>query len=164
MKRYWITMAIAGMLVLPLSCKEKTEEKVLTKEVTFTKEGELTLRKAETDSVVARLDIEIADDAYQTETGLMYRKSMPDSQAMLFVFENEQRRAFYMKNTEFALDILFINKNNEIVTIRKNAQPFDETSLPSEAPAIYVLEVNAGLSDTWGLEKGDSIDWSRLEQ
>ena len=64
-----------------------------------------------------------------------------------------------MKNTEFALDIIFINSKNEIVSIQKNAQPLDQTSLPSEAPAMLVLEVNAGLSDQWTLEPGDKIRW-----
>jgi hypothetical protein len=46
------------------------------------------------------------------------------------------------------------------VSIRKNAKPFDETSLPSDAPTQYVLEVNAGLSDVWKLEVGDKIEYS----
>ncbi|PKA83551.1 hypothetical protein ATE92_1707 [Ulvibacter sp. MAR_2010_11] len=161
MKQIWISVALVGALFLVNGCKEKTETKVLTKEVAFTKEGELQLLKAKNDSVVARLDIEIADDDYQTETGLMYRKSMPAHQGMLFVFNDERVRAFYMKNTEFPLDILFINSNKEIVTLVKNAKAFDQTSLPSDAPSTYVLEVNAGLSDKWGLEKGDKILWNR---
>ncbi len=161
MKRVWIPIALVSAVLSFSSCKEKVEQKVLTKEVTFTKEGELSLLKADNDSVVAHLDIEIADDAYQTETGLMYRKSMPSDQAMLFVFKDERPRSFYMKNTEFALDIIFINSKNEIVSIQKNAQPFNEASLPSNAPALYVLEVNAGLSDLWGLQNGDKIDWKK---
>ena len=73
------------------------------------KEGEIKIRKATSDSIIATLDIEIADDDYSTQTGLMYRKSMEDDQAMLFIFEEEIPRAFYMKNTQFALDIIFIN-------------------------------------------------------
>ncbi|MAN58716.1 MAG: hypothetical protein CMC08_02640 [Flavobacteriaceae bacterium] len=140
-------------------CKEKVEEKVLTQKVSFTKEGEARLIKAETDSLITKLDIEIADDEYQTQTGLMYRSGMEDSQGMLFVFGNEEPRSFYMKNTEFALDIIFLDANRRIVSIQKNAKPRDPTSLPSEGPAQYVLEVNAGLSDQWDLEPGDKVDW-----
>ncbi len=143
------------------SCKEKTKnQESITKEVSFTREGELTLKKAETDSIIATLDIEIADDEYQTQTGLMYRKSMLDNQGMLFIFENEQPRSFYMKNTEFSIDIIYINSDKEIVSIQKNAKPYDPTSLPSEGAAQYVLEVNAGLSNTWELEKGDVVEWN----
>jgi hypothetical protein len=66
-----------------------------------------------------------------------------------------------MKNTEIPLDIIYLNADKEIVNIQKNAKPFDETSLTSEAPSQYVLEVNAGLSDAWKLEKGDKISFSR---
>ena len=50
-----------------------------------------------------------------------------------------------------------------MVSISKNARPKDETSLPSEAPAMYVLEVNGGLADKWGIEKGDRVEISKLE-
>ena len=155
-------LAVLALSIATISCKEKTStSEVKSVEVKFKKEGELTLYKSETDSIIATLDIEIADDDYQTETGLMYRKSMASNRGMLFIFPDTDYRAFYMKNTEFPLDIIYINDKKEIVSIQKNAKPGDETSLPSEAPAKYVLEVNAGLSDSWELEKGDVMDFSR---
>ncbi|NND63309.1 MAG: DUF192 domain-containing protein [Flavobacteriaceae bacterium] len=163
MKKTLIAAVLLGSMLQSYSCKDNANEKVLTKEITFTKEGSLTLKKAETDSVVATLDIEFAESEYETQTGLMYRKSMDPNHGMLFIFKKEERKAFYMKNTEFALDIIYINSDKEIVSMAKNAKPLDPTSLPSDAPAKYVLEVNAGLSDQWGLEKGDKIEFTRTE-
>jgi uncharacterized membrane protein (UPF0127 family) len=158
MKKYLISAALISAIIITGSCKEKSS-KVLTKEIVFKKEGELIIKKASTDSTVATLNIESADDEYQTQTGLMYRKSMKDNEGMLFIFEDETPRAFYMKNTEFGIDIIFIRSDRSIVSIQKNAKPFDYTSLPSEGPAQYVLEVNAGLSDKWKLESGDKVHW-----
>jgi uncharacterized membrane protein (UPF0127 family) len=151
-----------GSVALQLwSCKEEQKySEVKQVEVTFKKEGELQLKKAITDSLLTSLDIEIADDEYSTQTGLMYRSSMDNNQGMLFIFPDTNNRSFYMKNTQIPLDIIFISENKTIVSIQKNAEPMNETSLPSEAPAKYVLEVNAGLSDTWSLEKGDIIEFS----
>ena len=161
MKKTIVLLLSIALTSAVFSCKDKTnQQKSITKEVSFTKEGELTLKKAETDSIIATLDIEIADDEYQTQTGLMYRNGMLDSQGMLFVFEDSRPRSFYMKNTEFSIDIIYINSDKEIVSIQKNAKPYDPTSLPSEGAAQYVLEVNAGLSDTWELEKGDVVAWN----
>ena len=161
MKKRLIAAILLGTLLQSYSCKDTSEKKVLTKEVTFTKEGELTLKKASNDSIVAKLDIEFATSEYETQTGLMYRKSMQKDRAMLFIFDNEIRRSFYMKNTQFPLDIIYINGDHKIVSIQKNAKPFDKSSLPSEAAAKYVLEVNAGQSDLWGLEAGDVIEFSK---
>jgi uncharacterized membrane protein (UPF0127 family) len=151
-----------GSVALQLwSCKEEQKySEVKQVEVTFKKEGELQLKKAITDSLLTSLDIEIADDEYSTQTGLMYRSSMDNNQGMLFIFPDTNNRSFYMKNTQIPLDIIFVSENKTIVSIQKNAEPMNETSLPSEAPAKYVLEVNAGLSDTWSLEKGDIIEFS----
>jgi uncharacterized membrane protein (UPF0127 family) len=146
-------------LVLFFSCNDKPQNPVKTTEVMFTKHGDLSIIKKETDSIIKVLDIEIADTPYKTETGLMYRNSMENNQGMLFVFEDMRPRSFYMKNTRFALDIIYINDKKEIVSFQKNAQPFNETSLPSGVPAKYVLEINAGLADAWGLSLGDKIDW-----
>ena len=154
-----------GSVALQLSsCKEERKSSEVKKvEVTFKKEGELQLKKATTDSLLVSLDIEIADDEYATQTGLMYRSSMKNTQGMLFIFPDTDFRAFYMKNTEIPLDIIFIAEDKTIVSIQKNAQPMNETSLPSEAPAKYVLEVNAGLSDKWTLQKGDLIEFKSID-
>ncbi len=163
MKKILISAAIVGSIFAFYNCKDNTnsESKSLTKEITFTNEGELSLLKAETDSIIAKLDIEIADDEYSTQTGLMYRHSMAENQGMLFVFNDSRQRSFYMRNTEIPLDIIYFNSEKEIISIQKNAKPFDETSLPSDAASQYVLEVNAGLSDKWKIEKGDKFQFTK---
>ncbi|WP_369999550.1 DUF192 domain-containing protein [Winogradskyella sp.] len=152
------------ILIISFSCKEekttKTEDKVV---LNFKKEGSLDIIKADSDSIIKTLDIEIADTDYETQTGLMYRNQLGNNQGMLFVFPNEIMRSFYMKNTKIPLDIIYIDEDKTIVSFQKNAKPFDETSLPSNAPAKYVLEVNAGLSDQWQLEVGDSIEFDVIE-
>ena len=154
-----ILVSIIVLFSLNISCKEHIKNTVLTKEITFTKEGEAILKKAKNDSILTHLDIEIADDDYQTQTGLMYRHSIKPNQGMLFVFEQERPHSFYMKNTEIPLDIIFFNSDKKVVNIQKNAIPFDETSLPSKKPAQFVLEVHAGLSDSWKLEEGDILEF-----
>jgi hypothetical protein len=147
-----------GLTLSTVSCKDNSKATTpKATDIPFTKEGTLQLVKAETDSIIVDLDIEIADDDYQIQTGLMYRNNLKANHGMLFIFPTEAYKSFYMKNTRIPLDIIYIDKDSAIVNIQKNAVPFDETSLPSSAPIQYVLEVNAGLSEQWGLESGDKI-------
>ena len=149
------------LIVLVSACKqEKTIKQV---KVPFTKEGELTLYKSTKDSIIATLDIEVAKTEYEIQTGLMYRDSMKKNQGMLFVFSNISERSFYMKNTRFPLDLIFLDHNKTIVSFQENAKPFNETSLPSNALAQFVLEVNAGLAEEWLLEVGDKMDYFELK-
>ena len=135
-------------------CKEDKKAITQTK-IAFKKEGELTIFKS--DATQIQLDIEIADTDFDVQTGLMYRDTMAENQGMLFVFDDEKPRSFYMKNTRMPLDIIYISADKKIVSFQKNAQPFNENSLPSNLPAQYVLEINAGLADTWQLKLGDSL-------
>ncbi len=155
-----ITYVSLTIFILNISsCKE--DKKVIKQtEIAFKKEGELVVTKITSDSTKVKLDIEIAYTDYDIQTGLMYRNSMQKNQGMLFVFEDVRERSFYMKNTKIPLDLIYINENNTIVSFQKNAKPFDESSLPSNAPAKYVLEVNAGLVDLWNLAIGDSINYT----
>ena len=66
-----------------------------------------------------------------------------------------------MKNTRMALDILYIGANGTIVSIAENARPYDETSLPSQAPAQYVLEIPGGMCAARGIQVGDSVSWTQ---
>lgn len=161
MKKYLISGLLLATLLATSSCKEKTEETVLTREIPFTKEGELEIKRVINDSLIAQIDIEIAETEYETQTGLMYRKGMEDNQGMLFIFDRENIKNFYMKNTEFPLDIIFLNEKMEIVNVQRDAQPFDQTSLSSGVPAKYVLEVNAGLTAKWKLLPKDVISFDR---
>ena len=157
MKNLTAFLLFFTLLTLSMSSCKEDKKVVKQTQVSFKKEGELTIFKA--DSTTVNLDIEIANSEYETQTGLMYRDAMETNQGMLFIFPDETQRYFYMKNTKIALDIIYISSNKTIVSFQKNAKPFDESSLPSTFPAKYVLEVNAGLSDAWSLRIGDRIQF-----
>jgi len=164
MIRKCIIFSAAATLSLLTSCKDDnaTEKPIETEEITFTKEGEATLLKASGDTI-KHLDIEIADNSYERQTGLMYRNNMEEEQGMLFIYNEEAPRSFFMKNTYIPLDIIYFAADSSAVSLQENAQPRDETSLPSEKPAQFVLEVNAGLAEEWDFEVGDKIDFKRLD-
>jgi hypothetical protein len=86
---------------------------------------------------------------------------MEDRQGMLFIFPDVAYHSFYMKNTKFPLDIIYIDEQLKVASIIKNAQPLNESSLPSQVPVKYVLEVKAGLSDVWGINTGDLIAFQK---
>ncbi len=163
-RKYFKIVCLTTTLVILVStsCKEDTKT-VNQAKVTFKKEGELTLLKAGTDSLITTLNIEIADNEFETQTGLMYRDSMKSNHGMLFIFPNSRPRSFYMKNTRIPLDLIYLDTDKKVVSFQENAEPLDESSLPSNAPAKYVLEVNAGLAKQWQLEIGDTMRFTKTE-
>ena len=123
----------------------------------FIKEGELTfLNKTDKKSII-KIDIEIADNVLEREKGLMYRRSMPDTAGMLFIFEKSKPVSFWMRNTYIPLDIIFADENKQIVTIQKNTKPLSYESIPSYRKSMYVVEVNAGFCEKYGIKVGDYI-------
>lgn len=161
-KYFKIISLSCGVLIMVSTTSCKEEKKTINQaKVSFKKEGELQLKKASNDSVIANLDIEIADNEFETQTGLMYRESMKSNRGMLFVFPDSRPRSFYMKNTRISLDLIYIDTNKTVVSFQENAQPLDESSLPSNAAAKYVLEVNAGLVKQWRLEVGDKMSFTK---
>jgi len=152
--------ALIIVSIICLSSCKKDNKDFTPVEIEFKKEGELTLYKSTSDSIIAKLDIEIADTDYDVQTGLMYRNSMKENRGMLFVFPSMQERFFYMKNTRIALDLIYLDEKKTIVSFQENAKPLDEASLPSQVPAQYVLEINAGLAEKWLLEIGDRIEYT----
>ena len=124
----------------------------------FKKEGELTITDSLGNSKI-KIDLEIADTEYERQLGLMNRNAMEETQGMLFKFPEERLQSFWMRNTLIPLDILFINKDKEIVTIHKNTKVLSTQSYPSSAPAIYVLEVNGGFTERQNIQEGYKIFW-----
>jgi hypothetical protein len=102
---------------------------------------------------------EVADTDAERSLGLMNRQDLGESQGMLFVFDNEAIRSFWMRNTLIPLDIMFIDSQRRIVDIQ-TMQPCagDPCRLyRSAGPAKYALEVNAGFAEARGIKVGDRI-------
>ncbi|MFT4091862.1 MAG: DUF192 domain-containing protein [Asticcacaulis sp.] len=102
--------------------------------------------------------VEIADDEFERAKGLMYRESMAADQGMLFLFPDVSERSFWMHNTPLYLDIIYISPTGHVVSIQKNAIPYDKTLLKSYGEAVAVLEINGGLSDQLGIKAGDRVE------
>jgi uncharacterized membrane protein (UPF0127 family) len=161
-----ILATIVSIFIITISCSEDSvnsvnNRKVDTVEIKFKKQAELKVLDS-INNVIANFDVELATNSYERETGLMYRKEMKPKQAMLFVFDREKPLGFYMKNTYISLDIIYINANNKIVHIAKNAVPLDETTISSRYPAQYVLEVNAGVTNRLQIKAGNTIEWKKI--
>jgi len=157
--------AIALFIFLQLNGNSKIKKKVKAIQgytaFDFTKHGELTFITKD-DKFLSKIDIEIADDDSKRETGLMYRDRMKMNQGMLFIFPAQQYQSFWMHNTQLPLDMIFVNKNLEIVTIHKDTTPFSDQTYSSTKPALYVVEVNAGYCDMNNINVGNKIVWRRI--
>lgn len=107
-----------------------------------------------------KFDVEQANDPASQERGLMFRDSMPDDHGMIFNFADEQPRTFWMKNCRMPLDILYFDKNYKLVSAQQRVPACRSDpcpTYPSEGPAQYVLELNAGMADKLGVKPGDVL-------
>jgi hypothetical protein len=106
-------------------------------------------------------EVELAVSFEEKKTGLMFRDSLEAGKGMLFVFDKEGVRSFWMKNTLIPLDIVWIDDKSEVVCISSNAQPCKEGNCPgisSDKNAKYVLEINGGIAEKIGVKIGDKVD------
>jgi len=106
---------------------------------------------------------EVVKTEQKREKGLMFRENMDLGKGMLFVFDKERERSFWMKNVLFPLDIIWIDQDKEIVFIKKNAQPCKDLceGIKPNKKAKYVLEINAGAVDEIGISVGDKLEFRR---
>lgn len=95
-----------------------------------------------------KIKVELAQTPNQHERGLMFRKSLPHDQGMLFIFEEEMIRSFWMKNTIIDLSIGYFNKDKKLIDIQEmkstTMMQVDLPSYPSRGPAQYALEMPSG--------------------
>ncbi|MTI08012.1 DUF192 domain-containing protein [Roseibium denhamense] len=99
--------------------------------------------------------VEVAKTDRERARGLMFREAMAADHGMLFIFESEGERFFWMKNTPLSLDIIYANGAGKIVSIAEDTLPYSERVIPSNYPSRFVLELNAGTSKKLGIKPGD---------
>jgi hypothetical protein len=111
------------------------------------------------------LQVQIADTKPLQTRGLMFQEKLPYDQGMLFVFEGEDARSMWMLNMQFALDLLWLDSDGNVVHIEKDAQPC-KSALETMActftngngkPAKYVLEVTSGFVDMFNITENSKL-------
>jgi len=163
-----ILILIIGSMMIFMNPAKKTSHKPMKiadeqpatpAKPAFRKDGRLNFIDAKTNKVITTIDIEVADDDAERAQGMMFRDSMADDNGMLFMMEIEEPQAFWMKNTILPLDILFADSERRIVSIHKNTKPYSLDLIESGRPAIYVVEVNAGFTEKFGIRVGNMISF-----
>ena len=105
------------------------------------------------------ISLELARTELQRSTGLMNRKNIGEDNGMIFIFDNESILNFWMKDTSIPLDIIFLNKDYNIVNI-KTMQPCLENSCisySSEVESKYAIEVNEGFTKQNNISIGQKV-------
>ena len=124
-------------------------------------EGKLVLHTATGDYT---FNVELADTPELRQKGLMYVQELADDAGMLFDFQQEREVSFWMQNTFIPLDMIFVGSDGVVKTVHVNARPHDVTSIPSEVPVQFVLEIPGGRSVEIGLEPGDTMEHALVKK
>ena len=104
------------------------------------------------------IEAELATTPAEQEQGLSGRVSLPPGRGMFFVFDHADKWGIWMKDMRFPIDILWADENGYIVTIEHNVPPssYPNSFFPSTT-SLYVLEVPAGFTKTFGIAIGQQI-------
>ena len=98
--------------------------------------------------------LEVANNPLSRSRGLSKRQSLCPTCGMIFVYQKEGVYPFWMKNTHFPLDIIWLDKKGKIVDI-KQGQPENPSLLENSTPARYIIELNQNIIN---LSVGDIIN------
>jgi hypothetical protein len=166
MRSALLALLTTGLLLTAPACTEdrggSSPPPSDTTAIPFDVEGRLAFLQ-DRDTLVV-IDIEVAESDSAKERGMMQREGFPtETSGMLFPFDEERQRSFWMANTPVALDIFFVDADSQIVHIAKYAEPVSADQIPSNGPAKYVLETPAGFADSYGILEGDRMRWHRTD-
>lgn len=110
----------------------------------------------------AEIQVEVAKSDEERQKGLGGRESLAENSGMIFVMPENSKPTFWMKDTLFPLDIIWI-KDGKVLSVTKNIPvekdvPNDKLTLyPAPGVVDYVLEVNAGFSDKNNIKAGSTF-------
>jgi len=140
-----IPLIIAVAAIITLIMNQQTSDQVL---------------KIKTQAKTYDIYVQIADTTEERASGLMGQKSLDEFDGMLIIFDKELVPAFWMKNMQIPLDILYIGADKKIKHITPSVPPCaagesECVQYTSPIPVQYVLELNAGFAEKYGVKTGD---------
>lgn len=129
---------------------------VLLCSTAFAQQPQTQLRRTDITAGMYRIDAQVAQTPQERQTGLMYRKEMPQQEGMLFVFEEPATQCFWMRNTLLPLTAAFVADDGTIVNLA-DMKPQTDDSHCSAKPVRYVLEMNQGWFAKRGIKSGAKL-------
>ena len=91
----------------------------------------------------------------------MHRDSLDPDHGMIFILQKEKVQAFWNHDVHFPLDLIFLDAGGNVVSL-KHMDAYSEKIVPSDAPAQYVIELNAGTAARLGVKVGDHSTCRRM--
>jgi len=110
------------------------------------------------DEKLISFKVEVVRSPEKQRLGLMFKKDLKEKTGILFVFKEEKKASFWMKNTLIPLDIIFISKDGKIDFIKINAEPGSLKRIRSKNKIIAVLEINSGESYALGINQNSRVE------
>ncbi len=148
-KRVAVGIAFFLFTFTPAFAKDAPQPKLRTEPLTITG----------ADNISHLFEVEIAVSEHEREMGLMFRDAPKAGEGMLFLMADEQTRAvsMWMKNTPAALDMIFIENDGRIASLKGNAEPFSQDVISSGVPVSAVLELASGAIGRFHIKIGDHV-------
>jgi len=115
------------------------------------------------DGIRHEFDVYLAQDFEQHRRGLMFVRKLPVTTGMLFIYEGNEQRSMWMKNTYISLDIVYARADGSVSSVIHNTEPLSLRSLASVEPVQYVLELNAGVARRFKIGTGSRLIWNVAE-
>jgi len=105
--------------------------------------------------------LEVAADDVSRQRGYMGRERIGPREGMIFVFDEDGRHSFWMKDCKAALDMVWLDAGGRVVWIQSNRVPCPASgecpSIIPPMPARYVVEFAAGTAAAESLRLGDAV-------
>ncbi len=147
-----LALALLPPVLMAATCGGKRADKTDVMQPT------VFLHKADGGKV--RVSVEVARTPEERQLGLMHRTGLDKGSGMIFIFDKPEIQSFWMKNTLFSLDMIFIDADLTVVGVVADTVPLSLTPCRVDGPSQYVLEVEAGFAARHGIGPGTRVTFS----
>lgn len=109
-----------------------------------------------------RFEVRIADNDRDRKKGLSGTNDLPKNEALVFIFDHDGRHGIWMKDMNYAIDIVWLDSERRVVHIKTNALPesYPNESFYPKSDARYVVEFRSGIVEDKGIRIGQEAIFS----
>ena len=162
-KYKYIILGIFSIFVVLSIAIPLTKERIIGKDTNVCPDTNINAQKRNvsfSNATKYKYDIELATTISSQDIGLSSRSCFPLNGALIFLFPVDDKFGIWMKNMNFPIDVVWLDKDKKVVTILKDMQPssYPKSYYPS-SDARFVIELNSGQVDKAKIQEGQTLNW-----